>query len=427
MAATTVTSGPPGPPARPRNGGIAEFLRAETTGGVLLVAATAVALLWANLAGASYRSVWDTSIGGGPGWLHLALPLSTWVTDGLLAVFFFVAGTELKRELTVGELASARRAALPAAAAVGGMIGPVLVALAASRGAAGPEGGWAVPVATDIAFALGVLALAGRRVPQGLRVLLLSMAVVDDLGAIVLIAVLFSHGLSVGWLAAAAVLVACYAMAARRGGRFILLLAPLALAAWVAVHAGGVHATVVGVALGLLTPARPRAGATRSLGETLQHHLHPVSAGFVVPAFALSSAGLPLGALGDTLTDPLAQGVAAGLLIGKPLGILGGAWLALRSGLARLPRGMRWTALWPVAVLGGVGYTVSLLIGRLAFSDPAVVERVSASVLVSSIVMALVALAGLRSLGRSGVPSRGGTPPAAAVPAAPAAPAARSL
>ncbi|GFJ93214.1 hypothetical protein Prum_068560 [Phytohabitans rumicis] len=240
---------------------LTEYLRQETSGGKLLLAATAAALLWANLAGGSYKALWQTEVAVGPGWLHLDLPLAGWVADGLLAIFFFVAGLEVKRELTVGELAGWRAAALPLAAAAGGMILPAGIALLASRGAAAEGGAWAIPVATDIAFALGVLALAGSALPSGVRVLLLSMAVIDDLGAITLIAVLFTHHLSLAWLAGAAVLCAAYWWAQRHRSPAWLLV-PVAVAVWVCVHASGVHATVAGIALGLLTPYDP--GPVRS-------------------------------------------------------------------------------------------------------------------------------------------------------------------
>jgi NhaA family Na+:H+ antiporter len=375
---------------------LAEFLRQETTGGRLLLAATAVALLWANLAGGSYQDLWEARWSVGPPTLHLDLTVAGWVSDGLLAVFFFVAGLEVKRELTVGELAGRRAAALPVAAAAGGMLLPALVALVASRGAAAGGGAWAIPVATDIAFALGVLALAGSALPTGVRVLLLSMAVIDDLGAIALIAALFTRDLQAAWLAGGLVLCAAYGLALRRRWTAPWLLLPLAVAAWVCVHASGVHATVTGIALGLLTPVHAAAGEDESPAERLERRLHPVSAGFVVPVFALAAAGIPLDAAGDAVTDPIAHGIVAGLLVGKALGILGGAWLAVRLRLGTLPADVGWADVLPVAVLGGVGYTVSLLIARLAFAAPADQETAATAVLAASAVASAAAIVLLR-------------------------------
>ena len=370
----------------------AEFLRQETVGGKLLLAATALALLWANVAGDSYHSVWETQTSLGPGWLHLDLTLGDWAADGLLAIFFFIAGMEVKREMTVGELADRRAAALPVFAAVGGMIMPALVVLAVSRGAATEGGAWAIPVATDIAFALGVLALVGAALPSGVRVILLSVAVIDDLLAITLIAVLFTNDLSLLWLAAGVAIGGLYWLAFRVRADRAWLLWILALATWVCIHASGVHATVAGILLGLLTPVRPRAGEEHSASEHLEHRLHPISAGFAVPVFALAATGFTLAAAGDAISDRIAVGVFAGLLLGKVVGIYGGARLAVRLGLGTLPDRVTWADVLPVAVLGAIGYTVSLLIARLAFTDDAAVERSAAAVLAASVVASLTAV-----------------------------------
>jgi NhaA family Na+:H+ antiporter len=391
---------------RDRAGSLAEFLREETTGGKLLLLATAAALLWANLAAGSYRQVWGADLAVGPEWLHLHLTAGDWVADGLLAVFFFVAGLEVKREFTVGELADRRAAALPFAAAFGGMVLPALVYLAVSRGASAERGAWAIPVATDIAFALGVLALAGSALPTGVRVLLLSMAVIDDLGAIAVIAALFTDEVRLGWLAGAVALAGLYWWLQRHRWNSPWLLVPLALATWVCVHATGVHATVAGVALGLLTPVVTRAGEEESPGAVLEHRLHPLSAGFVVPLFAVAAAGITLGAAGDALGDPVAHGVVAGLLVGKTLGIFGAAWLAVRLRVAALPTGVGWGDVFPVAVLGGIGYTVSLLVSRLAFTDSGAQERASAAVLVASATASVAAVVLLRLRARTAAASR---------------------
>lgn len=378
---------------------LTEYLRQETTGGKLLLAATVAALLWANLASGSYEAVWRTEVAIGPAWLHLSLTLAGWVADGLLAIFFFVAGLEVKRELTVGELAGWRAAALPVAAAAGGMVLPAVIALAASRGAAADGGAWAIPVATDIAFALGVLALAGSALPSGVRVLLLSMAVIDDLGAITLIALLFTHDLSLVWLAGAALLCAVYWWAQRRRGPAWLLV-PLAVAVWVCLHASGVHATVAGIVLGLLTPVRPAPGEDQSPAERLERRLHPLSAGIVVPLFALAAAGIPLSSIPQAVTDPVAHGVVAGLLVGKAVGILGGAWLAVRIRIGALPRGVGWADVLPVAVLGGIGYTVSLLVTELALPDADTRSHAATAVLAASLAAATLAVLLLRRRSR---------------------------
>lgn len=377
-------------------GALTEFLREETTGGQLLLVATVVALLWANLAAGVYTKFWGVELG--PEWLHLHLTLAEWVTDGLLAIFFFVAALEVKRELTIGELADWRAALLPLAAAAGGVLVPSLVNIVVSGGAAGEHGAWAVPVATDIAFALGILALAGSALPSGVRVLLLSMAVIDDVIAIMLIAALFTHDLQAGWLAAGLALCACYGLGQRRRAPGWLLV-PVAAAAWVCVHASGVHATVTGIALGLLTSVRPRPGERESPAERLEHRLHPVSAGFVVPVFALAAAGIPLTAALDAVRDPVDHGIVAGLLIGKPLGIFGGAWLAVRLRLGELPGGIGWRDVVPVAMLGGIGYTVSLLIARLSLQEAAA-ERAAIAVLTGSLIASVIAVVLLRMRGR---------------------------
>jgi NhaA family Na+:H+ antiporter len=380
--------------------GLAEFLRQETTGGKLLLAATALALLWANVFGGFYRDVWATELSLGPGWLHLDLTLAEWAADGLLAIFFFVAGMELKRELVVGELADRRAAALPLFAAVGGMVAPALVALAVSGGDAAEAGAWAIPVATDIAFALGVLALAGAVLPSGVRVLLLSVAVVDDLLAIMLIAIVFTSELSAPWLAAALALGALYWLAFRHRLDRAWLLWALALLVWVCVHASGVHATVAGILLGLLTPVRPRVEEDEAPSERLEHRVHPLSAGLAVPVFALAATGIPIAALSDASSDTLALSIFAGLVVGKVLGIFGSARLAVRLRLATLPDAVGWGDVLPVAVLGAIGYTVSLLIAGLAFSDVAAQERSAAAILAASVLASLLAVVLLRRRSR---------------------------
>jgi NhaA family Na+:H+ antiporter len=386
--------------ASDRAGAFAEFLREETTGGQLLLVATAIALIWANLSESSYVDFWGTTLDPGPEWLHLHLTLEAWAADGLLALFFFVAGVELKRELVVGELSNRRAAALPILAAIGGMIVPALIAIAVSGGAALDDGGWAVPVATDIAFALGVLSLAGAALPGGVRAILLSIAVVDDLLAIALIAIVFTTGLALGWLAAG--LLACVVWSAAFRFRFdrAPILIAIALIAWICIHASGIHATVAGILLGLLTPVRPREGERKAAGGRFEHRLHPLSAGVCVPLFALSATGIPIAAVGGITEEKVALGVVAGLLIGKVVGIFGGARLAVRLGVGTLPENVRWSDVLPVAVLGSIGFTVSLLISSLAFDDEIVEERVAAAILVSAVIASVVAVFLLRRQSR---------------------------
>jgi len=356
--------------------------------------------VWANVAHASYTSVWDAQTQLGPGWLELHLTLGDWVADGLLALFFFVAGLELKRELTVGELADRRAATLPFLAAAGGMIVPALLAIAVSGGAAADGGAWAIPVATDIAFALGVLALVGSSLPPSVRVLLLSLAVIDDLAAIALIAVLFTSGLSAFWLAGGLAMGALYWLSHRLRVDRAWFLWSLAVIAWVCIHASGVHATVTGIMLGLLTPVRARPGEAQPPSVHYERRLHPISAGVVVPLFALAAAGIPLAATGDALTDAIAIGVFAGLVLGKFAGVLGGAWIAVRSGLGTLPDQVTWGDVVPVAVLAGIGYTISLLIVRLSLPDAAAQQQAALAVLAASVFASLLALALLRRRAR---------------------------
>ncbi|MDP3711696.1 MAG: Na+/H+ antiporter NhaA [Mycobacteriales bacterium] len=374
----------------------ADYLRVERNGGLVMLAATALALVVANtvLAG-PYDDLRHLTFGVEA--LDARLPLEAWVADGLLAIFFFVAGLEVKRELVVGELADRKLAALPALAALGGMVVPALVYLAVTAGSDGAGRGWAVPVATDIAFALAVLAVFGARAPISLRVLLLSLAVVDDLGAIALIAVLFTDDLELLPLAGAVALLVAYAALVRRNRTPWWLVVPLAVAVWLCVHASGVHATVAGVALGLLTRVHRRDGEMESPAERLEHRLQPWSAGLIVPLFAFTAAGVAVSgdALRDVVTEPVGLGIALGLVVGKLVGVLGGAALAVRLGLAALPESLRWRDVAAVAVLAGCGFTVSLLIAQLAF-DGAVAELATVSVLVASTLAAVTGALALR-------------------------------
>jgi Na+:H+ antiporter, NhaA family len=383
-------------PARTPVAEFARFLRTETVGGFFLLAAAAVALIWANSPLRSgYDGVRDVTVG--PSALHLNLTLQQWATDGLLAVFFFVASLELKRELVLGELAEARRAVLPVAAAIGGMAVPVLVALLVGGNRPGMDVAWSIPAATDIAFALAVLAIAGAGLPSSARVFLLSLAVVDDLGAVLLIAVLFAGNLQVIALLTAALLCWLYWMLQRKRVTMPLVYVPFAAGTWVAVHEAGIHATVAGVALALLTRVRPDPGEQEGPALRLEHRLQPWSAALCVPLFAFFAAGVPLGlpALETMVTDRVALAVIAGLLVGKVVGIFGAAFLVVWLTPAMRPRGLGWRDLAAVSMLGGVGFTVNLLIAELSLTPvgPEAVESAKAAILLSSIAAASLAAA----------------------------------
>jgi len=383
------------------SGEFARYLRTETVGGIVLLAAAAIAVLWANSPWSNvYRAIRDTVVG--PAVLHLDLTLAQWATDGLLAIFFFVVGLELKRELVTGELSSARQALLPVAAALGGMIVPAGLALLVGAGAPGMDRAWAIPVATDIAFALGVLALSGSALPVTARVFLLGLAVADDLGAIAVIAVVFSSGLNLLALGVAALLALLYWWLQRRRIRAWWIYVPLGLAVWVAVHDAGIHATIAGVLLGLLTRVRPDDDEEFAPALRLEHRLQPWSAGVCVPLFALFAAGVPIGpsALREVVSDPVPLAVIAGLLLGKVVGILGASWLAIRLTPACRPRGLGWRDMAAVSMLGGVGFTVSLLIAELSL-DGRVLDAAKAAVLIASAVASLLGAAMLVRRGRA--------------------------
>ncbi|MBD8057756.1 Na+/H+ antiporter NhaA [Cellulomonas sp. JH27-2] len=377
-----------------------DTLRQERTGGVLLLVGTAVALLWANLLPDLYDSVSETVIG--PHALHLDLSIAAWASDGLLAIFFFVIGLELKREIVAGELRNLSTAIVPIVAAVGGMVAPAAIYTLVNLQDGGDLRGWAVPTATDIAFAVSVLAIVGRSLPNSLRAFLLTLAVVDDLLAIIVIAVFFTDEVSFGPLLAGLAAVVVFWFAVRRGVLTPWLLVPLGVTAWAFVHASGVHATIAGVLLGLVVPATPEATqrALRlpelpddSIAERMEHRWRPISAGFAVPVFAVFAAGITFsaGVLSDTVHDPVAQGTALGLVLGKPIGILAATLLVAGFTRASLAPGLTWVDILAVGLLGGIGFTVSLLVGELAFgSGSAHDEHIVLAVLVASATAALV-------------------------------------
>jgi Na+:H+ antiporter, NhaA family len=369
---------------------LAEFLREEAAGGIALMTTAAAALIWANSpAGDTYFTLWEQDLKLGFGSIAITADLRHWVNDGLMALFFFVVGLEIKRELVVGELRDRRAAVLPAIAALGGVIAPALVFLALAAGGSDASG-WAIPAATDIAFAVGVLAVLGDRISSGVKLFLLTIAIVDDIIAIVLIAVFYSGGVSLTWLAAAVAALGAAVVLRRSGVARIAVYVPVGVAAWIAMHESGVHATIAGVALGLLTPARPVGG--RPVLSILEHRLHPLSAFVVVPLFALANAGVDFGGgvLTEAATSRLAWAIALGLLVGKLFGIAGGTHLALRKGWGRLPDQVNRRQVWGVAALGGIGFTVSLFIAQLAYEDAATVSTAKVGIFAGSLVSATV-------------------------------------
>lgn len=392
---------------------VAELLRQETVGGAVLLMAALAALAWANSPWRdAYTAVRDTTVG--PHSLHLDLTLGQWAADGMLALFFLVAGIELKREFVAGDLSDRRKAALPIAAAACGVALPaILYVVTATLMASGDDGsqlsgilrGWAIPTATDIAFALAVLAVIGTHLPSALRSFLLTLAVVDDLIAITIIAIFYTESLSPLWLLAAIVPLAAWRVLLKRKLTHPLLLAVPALLAWGFVHASGVHATVAGVLLGVLVPVSREIEddpERHSLAERLEHRLRPISAGVAVPIFAFFAAGVTVvgGGVGAALADPAALGVMVGLVVGKAIGIFGGTWALARFTRAELDEELAWTDVFGLSVLAGVGFTVSLLVAELAFGTSERHDHVKFAVLVGSFTAALLATVVLRMRNR---------------------------
>ncbi|HVK68749.1 MAG TPA: Na+/H+ antiporter NhaA [Polyangium sp.] len=409
------------------------FLRIEAASGILLLVAAALALVWANSRWAgSYFHLWNTPIGIRIGAFTFERTLAWFVNDGLMVVFFFVVGIEIRREIHHGELSEWRRAALPAAAALGGMLAPAVLYLAFA-GAPATRSGWGVPMATDIAFAVGILTLLGKRVPAALRVLLLALAVIDDLGAIVVIALFYSSGIVISGSVVAAVGFVGVLLMQRFGVRAKLAYVPPAIVAWAGIYAAGVHPTIAGVLVGLVTPVRawlgpdgfvtgvrgdieqlakapPEALSSHALAGTLRHvdvlrreamspaeslieTLHPWVAFGIMPVFALANAGVSM--TGGSL-DPVAWrvlvAVAVGLVVGKPLGVLVASAIVLRLRVATLPRGMRLRHVVVLGVVAGVGFTMALFIAQLAFSDASLLAAAKLGVLAASGVAAIVGL-----------------------------------
>jgi NhaA family Na+:H+ antiporter len=378
-------------------------LRLETVGGMLMLAAALVAIIWANSpAWESYEALITTEIG--PEALHLQLPLNVWAADFLLAFFFYLAGLELKHEVQHGTLSRPSLAAVPVVAAVGGMLVPALIYVGFTAGNPVEVTGWGIPMATDIAFALAVLAIVGRGLPLALRAFLLTLAVVDDLGAITVIAIFYSDKFQLGYLLAAIAGLALWWFLQHRrvSGTLavVLVYVPLFLVVWYLTHESGVHATVAGVALGLCTRVARLPGEDMSPGERAEHQLRPFVAGVAVPLFAFTAAGVTVvnvtgdpaaQSLAQTLSSPVTLGVAIGLLVGKPIGVVGGAWLMARFTRASLNPSLRWADIVAIGFLAGIGFTVSLLIAELAFqADALLLKDAKVGILTASFGAALL-------------------------------------
>jgi len=385
--------------------GIRSTVRSDVTAGALLLAATAAALILANSpASGWYSTVRDFTFGIPE--LHLELSVGAWAADGLLAIFFFVVGLELKEEFVAGRLRDPRAAALPIAAAVGGVVVPALIFLLFTAGDPEASRGWAIPTATDIAFAVAVIAVVGRFLPPALRVFLLTLAIVDDLIAITIIATVYTDTISLPWLTLALLPLAGFALAAQKGIRSWWILLPLALTTWALVHASGVHATVAGVLLGFVVPVLPtdrahvqvREDADGPVWEGLAPHWADrwgvAATVFAVPVFAFFSAGVEIGGLDglrSAFTDPITLGIVVGLVVGKPIGILATTFVLTRIPALRLDPSLRWWMLIGMSFVAGIGFTVSLLVGELAFGASSVAdEHVKIGVLTGSLVAALI-------------------------------------
>ena len=416
------------------------FMRLEAAGGIVLVFAAAAAVIWANAWSDSYHDVWFTQISIDLDFIHLDEPLEAWVNDALMAIFFFVVGMEIKREMVHGELREPRQAALPVMAAAGGMIIPAAIFLVFNAGGPGGDG-WGIPVATDIAFALGVLSLAGNRVPVQLKIFLLTLAVADDIGGILIIAVFYTDDLALGWLAAAGGLIALILVMQRTGFRAIPLYVVVGGVLWLAVFESGVHATIAGVILGLLTPATALYNRSRTASalltavstfnenvrqkessqredashealrtvehlsqealsplERLEESVAPWSAFLVVPIFALANAGIGLsgGAFSDALSSDVAWGVALGLLFGKFVGVVLFTYLTVRLGVSVLPPAIQWPQIAAVSLLAGIGFTVAIFIAGLSYSDGALVESAKLGIFAASIIAAVLGFVAVR-------------------------------
>jgi len=348
-----------------------DFLKLESASGLILIVATVVALIFANTPlDHIYELFLSTQVGVQVGALEISKPLLLWINDGLMAVFFFLIGLELKRELIEGELSDPKQIVMPAAGAVGGMLIPALVYVFFNQGDDVALAGWAIPAATDIAFALGILAMLGNRVPVALKVFLVSLAIIDDIGAIIIIALFYTSELAVESLVVAAFAVAMLAFLNFRGVVKIVPYILVGLVLWVSVLKSGVHATLAGVVLAFFIPLKIKNENGKSPAKELEHDLHSSVAFVIVPIFAFANAGVDLRGMSlERFLDPVPIGIALGLFAGKQIGVFGFAWLVIKLGWAKLPNNVNWKQLYGVATLCGVGFTMSLFIGSLAFEQ----------------------------------------------------------
>ncbi|MCF6200339.1 MAG: Na+/H+ antiporter NhaA [Hyphomicrobiaceae bacterium] len=387
------------------NEALKKFLSLESASGIFLVIAMILALIAENsFLQASYDALLQTRVEVRIGKLHLAKPLLLWVNDALMAVFFLLVGLELKREMLIGQLSSPAQIFLPAIAAIGGIVAPALIYVYFNQDDAMALKGWAIPAATDIAFALGVLALLGSRVPPALKLFLLALAIIDDIGAIIIIAIFYSGDLSIDSLIVAGAALVALAFLNWRNSMSIALYLTVGLVLWVAVLKSGVHATLAGIILAFFIPLRGHEDPEQSPLARLEHDLHPSVAFIILPVFAFANAGISLQGLSfSTLLEPVPLGIALGLIVGKQIGIFGMVWLAVKSGLARLPEGMGWLHLYGVSVLCGIGFTMSLFISSLAFEQGAIAYATNdrLGILVGSLVSALAGYFLLRSATRN--------------------------
>jgi NhaA family Na+:H+ antiporter len=371
-------------------GRIQEFMRLETSGGIILMIAAVFAMIIANTPLATaYDAILGTYIKVGIGSFEIAKPAILWINDGLMAIFFFLVGLEIKREVLVGELSSFDKAILPIIAAIGGMAVPGLIFAFINWGTPENLNGWAIPTATDIAFALGILALIGARAPVALKIFLLAIAIIDDLGAIVIIAVFYTSELSTNALTISmlgfAAAVALNRMGVQRTAPYLIV----GIVMWVFVLKSGVHATLAGVLIALTIPLKPKDG-DKALLYKMEHGLHPWVAFLILPVFAFANAGVNFTGIGiDDLLQPLTLGIAVGLFLGKQIGVFLATWIGVKSGLARLPKNVTWRHVYAVACLTGVGFTMSLFIGSLAFGGADEMNSVRLGVVLGSVLSGL--------------------------------------
>lgn len=420
---------------------IQEFLHKEASGGILLIIATIIALVWANSPFAdSYHHLWHTYLSINLGNLSLNYSLHHWINDGLMVIFFFVVGLEIKRELLVGELSSIKKASLPIAAALGGMIFPALIYVAFNFGGEGASG-WGIPMATDIAFVVGILALLGKRVPLALKIFILALAIVDDIGAVLVIAIFYTAEISTTSLLIAAGLIILLVIMNKIGVRNLIVYTLVGIALWLAFLKSGVHATVAGVLLAFIIPASSRINTKKFFDETktlindfdsagehgdhvltnperldivdqienncekiltplqrFEHGLHPWVSFFIMPLFAFANAGVSIGeGLTSAIVNPIGIGIIFGLFVGKQIGIFAFSYLAVKLKLADQPEGVSWKKIYAAAILAGIGFTMSLFIANLAFASPDLLDTAKVGILSGSLISGIVGFLILKS------------------------------